>query len=852
MIAVRQRMTKSFISRLPFGRSLLFLSALTLMASCNPTQMASSGLSSGLVVDNRDGSLDNKAYVYKESPGVLATSAFGLNNPNMGKFIDTTPELITTNTSLTSNCAISFYFWGSTFAREIPECVKSFTTEQATSVTPRKTDRTYIFETNSPEFYATNGLYHVSKGVDTFFKKLSFAYNAIHALPLSIPKSIPSYLPDSQNFWFRPVSSLDGLTYKNAFLTSIAQCDESDNATFSPIGPTMCFGESSVYKNLYMIQDPSIIYHELGHALVSVMLNLRNGTSSGQHPFRSSIETGSYSEASAINEGIADYFSFVMNKRTHVGEWALGRTYNASRPLAESDPSHISSLSETPDGRLSYPQYLFYNSNHPNVIDEDQHLAGQIISHYLVALTKRLKLECSLTGDMDGGHDRATSYILLLLSETLSEIGDLNAKGIDDFFAPFSSDVYFNNLNYSSSYIWQTIVNQTNFRTFSQVLAKNIYKYITGNFCPNFEKNESEKLLDDYGLLLFKTYNNNGNSTTSRSVDYNDVVPFISNQALTQISENNRRKSVLISKQLISLAERTDAYPDRASYYIFDTRSTIQNQLEARLYKGYALPLSTNVASTDYNNGNLKISPGEIVGIIPNLLNNSNSPMAGIQLLANDWDHVDVTSQVTGNFKPCVVDTVTTVDQGGEAGRTCTTTSETYQRLVKDSSTSLFPAEASAPVCLVQMNDGTSSRWVSQNEYRKKNGLSLLDRDCLGYTTSGTSENDFNFSPHECLVRFLPGANVANFSQIAPQKTFYESVVTEKPDKAFSSGSLLLMEVNKWVPPGTKFRCRLRARFSNCSDCYSDSGNSNDDYLDNELNGSKPFKVINIEFEVND
>jgi hypothetical protein len=199
-----------------------------------------------------------------------------------------------------------------------------------------------------------------------------------------------------------------------------------------------------------------------------------------------------------------------------------------------------------------------------------------------------------------------------------------------------------------------------------------------------------------------------------------------------------------------------------------------------------------------------------------------------------------------------VVDTVTTVDQGGEAGRTCTTTSETYQRLVKDSSTSLFPAEASAPVCLVQMNDGTSSRWVSQNEYRKKNGLSLLDRDCLGYTTSGTSENDFNFSPHECLVRFLPGANVANFSQIAPQKTFYESVVTEKPDKAFSSGSLLLMEVNKWVPPGTKFRCRLRARFSNCSDCYSDSGNSNDDYLDNELNGSKPFKVINIEFEVND
>jgi hypothetical protein len=62
----------------------------------------------------------------------------------------------------------------------------------------------------------------------------------------------------------------------------------------------------------------------------------------------------------------------------------------------------------------------------------------------------------------------------------------------------------------------------------------------------------------------------------------------------------------------------------------------------------------------------------------------------------------------------------------------------------------------------------------------------------------------------------------------------------------------MLLEVNKWIPPGTKFRCRMRARFSNCSDCFADSVNSNDDYIDGELNGNKPYKVINFEFDVND
>jgi hypothetical protein len=241
------------------------------------------------------------------------------------------------------------------------------------------------------------------------------------------------------------------------------------------------------------------------------------------------------------------------------------------------------------------------------------------------------------------------------------------------------------------------------------------------------------------------------------------------------------------------------------------------------------------------------------VAVIPNLYNSSNSVIAGIQLLATDWDHVHVTSIDTGHYKPCVVDSVTTSDQGGEEGLSCTSTETNYSRLLRNPSTGKFPSAGVAPVCLVQLEEGDSARWVSQHEFRKKQGLSLLDKDCLGYTGSTNSDQDFTFNPNECLVRFLPGANDAFFSKIDPQKTYYETISTPGTETELNTGNTMIMEVNKWIPPGTKFRCRLRARFSNCSDCYTDPTSvANDDYIDAELNGDKPFKVINFDFDVND
>ena len=834
-------------------QSALACVVLLFLYSCNPTSTLTPESTRGNSSDNSDGNLTGKAYVTKESPYILGGKNVNRATVNISKYVASTPATITENNQLTSNCTVNLFFYAN-YSDSVENCVRSFALE--TEVTPlaRPADKSWRFTTGSNEFYAVSTLYHINIGLSTFFKKLEFAYNALQQQSTALPKSIPSYLKDSKMFWFKGVGNLDAQQFQTNYVSSYALCEFDNNASFSPAGLKLCFGSDATRSKFHVVQDPSVIYHEFGHAVGAVMLNLRNGTASTTHPFRSKLGNYGYSEASAINEGFADYFSYVNTKRTHFGEWAFGDPINQSRPMSENDPAHISGISTTSEGRLSYPQYLLYDPNYPTSPVEDEHYAGQIISHYLVALTESLKTNCGLTSDADGGHDTATSYVLMLLTETFSEAGDLNAKGVDAFGAPYSnSTIFFNNFDSTNSYIWAQYLNPVTFRKFSQIMAKNIYKYISSNFCTAFDKNKSEKLLDDYGLLLYKTYNNNGNSTKSRSFTYNSVVSSIPAQALTNVSEDNRRKSVLVSKTLVDISSKVStSTTNPVGFYIIDNRSDMESLLAGLLYKGFPIPLSTNVTGVNYNNGNIKISPGEVVGIIPNLYNSSNSTMAGLHVLAQDWDHVHITDTTTGNFKPCVYDSDVTVDMGGEAGNTCTTTETEYKRNVKNTSTGLFPTAAVAPVCLVQLDDGNSTRWVSQNEFRKKQGLALADKDCLGFSTSGVSDADFSFNPHECLARFLPGAQDAFFSKVDSRQTFYESVVKNQDNAQFNVGNLLIMEVNKWIPPGTKFKCRLRVNFSNCSDCFADGANSNDDYQDSEFQGNKPFKVLNFDFDVND
>ncbi|HLW56652.1 MAG TPA: hypothetical protein VKY27_04660 [Bacteriovoracaceae bacterium] len=838
-------------------KTTIFLLLLGILASCNLTE-APAAKKSNKFLSNNDGSLNDRAYVFLESPSILLGNKATPGNPGIEKILHHQSQLITGNTQLTQNCSVELYFNNLGHTYNLANCLRSLSNKENLTLLTKKEDNTWIFPVGSDEFYQVNTLYHLQKGVNTFFDKLQFSYGVIHGLGNSVPKALPPYIGAARMFWFNGIVNTDSQTFRNNFLTSYSKCNLFNNAYFSPAGPELCFGHHDRYSNFFFAQDPSIIYHELAHALVSVMMNFRNGTATSTHPFRSNLGSYGYNEASSINEGIADYFSFVMNGRKHVGEWSLGVLGKQSRPLHEDDPIHIPALKTTPEGRLSYPHYLLYDPNYPDSPHEDVHYAGQIVTHYLVALTEQLKNKCGLRNDADKGHERATSYVMLLLSETLAELGDLNAKGIDAYGAPFNANIYFKNLDPKSSFLWAHEINPPNYRSFFQTFAKNINKYVSASpfgLCPNFDQYESEKLLDDYGLLLFKDYNDKGVSTKNRSITYSHAVHTIPSQTLTKVPEGHRRKSVLVSKDLLDLATPVNSGGKTVySYYIIDSQTAMRNLLTDLLFKGLSVPLSDpDVADISFNNNNIDISPGEIVGVIPNLHNSSNSTIAGVQLLATDWDHAHIDRPHSGNFKPCVFDSVTTVDQGGEAGQSCLSENgypdTDYKRLVKNSN-GQFPTDAAAPVCFVELSDEDSTRWVSQNEYRQANGNTLTDNKCLGYSTNGVTDEDFTFNPHECLVRFLPGANTAYFSRIDPQSNYYDSVVKKSENKEFNSGNLLIMEVNKWVKPGTKFRCRLRARFSNCSDCYNDPQNNYEEYLDSDLNGHKPYKIINFDFTV--
>ncbi|MFW5887464.1 MAG: hypothetical protein ACOCUH_01565, partial [Bacteriovoracia bacterium] len=151
------------------------------------------------------------------------------------------------------------------------------------------------------------------------------------------------------------------------------------------------------------------------------------------------------------------------------------------------------------------------------------------------------------------------------------------------------------------------------------------------------------------------------------------------------------------------------------------------------------------------------------------------------------------------------------------------------------------PEEKIESACLVQYKTGNETMWISQKEFLARvEGESFSQNDCLYEDESKGS----------CFVNIIKGAEQANYSLIEPQKNYLNSMIKEGESKTLSLSNLILMEVSKGIPPGTTFNCRFRVRFSNCSDCYSDSSHYNDDYLDYEYAGPKPFKLINFQFTV--
>lgn len=886
-----------------YGRLITLLLGAFMLASCQDIFVAPSSSKRADAVDATF-SYTGKAYIYESNP-IIASGNANLNYPRMKEYVSA--RFVTNETKLQTACEFDSFSTGD------GNCFKVLNDLSSSSTPLQITNGGWNYSIGSDEFYQINTFYHVNKMIGRFMEGLSSAHTTLfNSGDTGVPTATKYDFKGSKSFWFAnatrdPYDPNLILQLENSGLKVYSKCYlDPFNAYYSPAENKICLGWNDDREWLFAAQDPSVIYHELGHALVKVMMNQRNSAagnfgSYNATPFKSDLGHLSYDEASAINEGVADWFSYYMTNRTHFGEWALGKFFNASRAMTETDEIYDGLVSKASGERLAYPEYLYYDPNSPESKTEDSHYAGQIVSHYLVSLTEELK-SCS-TGTTLNKHQEASNRVLMLLNETFAELGDMTGRGTDAFdeFLMGSSNydktgAFFTNLNNQESYRWSHQVNPPNFRRFFQTFARNLkYRVINSGICSSFSLDESEQLLDEYGLLLFENYgdfkkgvelNPVDNYVTATDTNYSDwfyslyAACFIdSGKAYadnfcpllgsSSVDELNRRHTVLVSKDLLEY--RTDD-EDVTPTYVLDSRSDIESYLSYLTFEGSAVQVSEGSAGVEYNNNDISIGPGEIVGIMLNLFNNSNTTIGGVQILANDWDHMklldsseDYVNRIenktagldTAHWAPCQIDgwPLATENgqidadednpQEGDCGYSSRTNFVMYDETGSDNTK--YYQDAPQPVCMVQYSADDETQWVAQDFYRKT-VLDLGAEKCLN--PPSYSGEDFN--PNECLIRFLPGADQAILGKIDPQKSYTQTISDGETseDITIDSNNILLMEINKEVTPGTIFTCRLRARFSNCSDCYKNE-ETGEEFAEYEMTGASPFKVINFRFTVN-
>lgn len=742
----------------------------------------------------------NNGRYLKDNPIILSGNYNLAANENLGKYLDSSEDFITSNTTLLESCTAN--------GVERTDCLAAKSESNADFFSPN--NNMWGFTSTSSYFRQVQAFGNVRDITSRFHTDLAFSYG--YGNTYSYQSAHPSDLFSSTNpaFWFKQDSTfgIDGT------LMTYSDCDIDDNAFFSPSRLEICLGKLS-QNNLYIVTDPTVTFHEVGHAFNQIMLNTRNLASGTSFERDTNLGYTFYDEAGGIGEGLADFFSYYMNYRGHFGEWALGRFLSASRPMEESDSLHAPGVSESSIGRVSYPDFVPYDPNFPSERLEDIHFSGAIISHFMVALIKDVSSTCNMSiAD-------STQRVVHIVMETFAEMGDQTALGYD------GATEYTINHSPDHAHDWISTVNPINFRSFMQVFSK-YFMYTLGNASLNqcngaaFSQTDYESLVDDYGLLLFKTYNEDGNGLTNGASGTN-----------TAVTASERVKSVLIDKTYL----RLDSRPGKPTAFVIDDQEDISAAMDSLKASGQINSVSSMIdPNFAYNNGNGKISPGEVVGVSLSLYNNSNSTMAGVQILANDWDH-------TKGGKPCnIFKDAWPLDTEGAAD---TSTGEgveggcDYVTRYNGSDTATEPNEELAPVCFVEINESTSTQWYQQSKLLDKIGLD--SSNCLG---GSDSEED-------CFVRAIKGADTSFYSIIDPKSTWAETIVNQNGVPTFNFNNVIFFEINPWIPPGTVFNCRMRARFTNCDDCFHDE-TTGDNYQDYMFSGPDPFKIINFSFTVID
>lgn len=738
---------------------------------------------------------------FDDNPIILSGDPSLENTASLAPFLNNNQKFITTNQFLIAPCGAG--------GTQIDNCLEVRDSEVANYITA--TENRWAFSVGSSQFLEVQTFGNMRDITNKFMSNLEFSLNL--SIGFGYQSALPTSLFNATNkpFWFQ-----------SGILKGYSNCGVDNNAFYDSAGQTVCLGNVTTSPPIFIASDPTITWHEMGHAFNQVSMNMRSRAFSGTIATQSSLGYLFYDEAGSINEGVADFYSQFMNDRTHFAEWGLGRYLLQSRPMSEDDDLHAPGINTTTEGRLAYPTYLTYDPNEPEVPFEDVHYAGQIISHFLTAFKQSIQdtSVCGLSSD------QAMKLTIHILVESLAEMGDQTATGSGILTS--SSSAYRVNLNPTDSLEWISKNNPINFRRFIQTYSKYFLRTLGNpllNMCGSaaYSRDDYEKLVDSYGLLLFKTYNEDDNHM---SLGHSGV--------RTVVTPTNRIKSEFIKKDLLILDNRENA----ATAFVIDSQADIKSAIEAMILSGQVSNISSQIdGDFAFNNGNAQISPGEVVGVAVNLFNNSNSIMAGVHLLANDWDHTKngaLCNNLGDNF-PLNSEGAADLTNGEGTQGGCN-----YTTRFNGKNNGLEPNESLAPVCFVELADTDATKWVGQERLRTSIGMSK--QNCLGGEDS----------PEDCFIRAIKGADHAFYSKLNPKQTWAESLQTEDGIPTFSTSNVIFFEVSPDIPPGTTFNCRLRARFTNCEDCYHDENFIGDDYLDYEFAGAKPFKLINFRFTVID
>ncbi len=781
----------------------LFISIIAILfaSSCLQQSGAGSRKSTGASISNTPSSVSPTYGRYlTDNPIALSGKKDLAADTDLSIYLNPQPQFITYNQFLIGPCSKQ--------NANISECFEVKANDTSSYLTEK--GNRWAFPTDTSSFRQVQTFGNIRDITMRFLDWLEFSFNAGQSAPYSSAHPANLFSSSLRPFWLRqnPNQANTGK------LTGYSDCDIENNAFFSPAKNEVCMGKLTVVDKVYFSQDPNITWHEVGHGLNQILLNTRNLASGSHFLEDSNLGYLFYDEAGSIGEGLSDYWSFVMNSRTHFAEWALGRFLQASRPLTEADNLHAAGISTDFSGRLSYPTYLNYDPNEPETRYEDVHYAGQIFSHFLTALTFDIRDHCHY--DLTS----ATRYVMHLIMETFAELGDQTSKGFDG--APEDRV----NLTQNASLEWIRVANPINYRRFMQTFGKfHLLNLGQNGQCHggNYSQDRYDQLVDSYGLLLYRTYNTNGNG-----ILYGNAAGNIS------VLDTNRVKTVLVNKNHIQI----DSREGKPEAFVIDDQIDIIKAMDALKDGGQIPGISTQIDENfGYNNGNARISPGEVVGLVLNIYNNSNSTIAGLQILANDWDHAK-NGAPCNNFEdnwPLSSQGAADLSSGEGVQGGCN-----YITRTNATNSTLEPNESLAPICFVELSDSEASKWYSQDELMRRIGLEA--QQCLG----GSNQTK------DCFIRSLKGVDQAFYSQLAPKSTWAETLAQNNGVPTFNFNNVLFFEVSPWIPPGTIFNCRFRARFSNCDDCWHNSTQGGDDYKDFEYSGNRPFKIINFQFTVVD